>query len=265
MLQNWWWIGAAPEFRVEAQNLDSELLGSLAAAEFIREWGDSPPTGRPHVVFQPREGETPQFSIAPQVARRRALRWTQTGHIGKRRLDWTLSAKLETTQAPVYQHVLLVDRRLQIETISVRENGAERLIRWSEDRARQNSSPTRVVIFLGDKTTGVQELTLTAGMPLRQGIALPLPFVRCEEAELVDSRWELFRDPELDVDLSCRAAFRPSRPQTFPRPTMVRRWWRAIRSPIPIRRHRSGCRPDMRRVPRGLWPCSRRPMRAAGS
>ncbi|MBC8116112.1 MAG: hypothetical protein H7062_17125, partial [Candidatus Saccharimonas sp.] len=200
-LQNWWWIGAAPEFRLEAQNLDSELLGNLAAAEFIQEWGDSPPTGRPQVVFQPRDGETPQFSIAPQVARRRALRWTQTGHIGKRHLDWTLSAKLETTQAPVYQHVLLVDRRLQIETISVRENGAERLVRWSEDRARQNSSPTRVVIFLGDKTTGVQELTLTASMTLRQGREVRLPFVRCEEAELVDARWELFRDPEFDVDL----------------------------------------------------------------
>ncbi len=199
-LQNWWWIGAAPEFRVEVQNLDSELLGSLAAAEFIQQWGDSPPTGRPHVVFQPRDGEVPKFSIAPQVARRRALRWTQTGHIGKRRLDWTLSAKLETTLAPVYQHVLLVDRRLQIETISVIENGAERLVRWSEDRVRQNSSPTRVVIFLGEKTTGVQELTLKAGMTLRQGRAVPLPFVRCEEAELVDARWELFRDPEFDVD-----------------------------------------------------------------
>ena len=201
-LQNWWWIGAAPEFRLEAQNLDSELLGNVATAEFIQEWGDSPPTGRPQVVFQPREGETPQFSIAPHVARRRALRWTQSGHIGKRHLNWTLSAKLETTQAPVYQHVLLVDRRLQIELISVRENGAERLVRWSEDRARQNSSPTRVVIFLGEKTTGVQELTLTASMTLRQGREVPLPFVRCEEAELVDARWELFRDPEFDVDLN---------------------------------------------------------------
>jgi hypothetical protein len=200
-LQNWWWIGTAPDFRLEAQNVDMELTGSLAAADFIQAWGDSPPTGRPHVVFQPRDGEAPQFSIAPQMARRRALRWTQTGHIGKRRLDWTLIANLEATQAPVYQHVLLVDRRLQIESISVRENGAERLVRWSEDRARQNSSPTRVVVFLGEKTTGIQELSLKASMSLRQGLEVRLPFVRCEEAELVDARWELFRDPEFDVDL----------------------------------------------------------------
>ena len=198
-LQNWWWIGAVPEYRVEAQNLDLELGAGLSATEFLQAWGDSPPTGRPHAVFQPREGETPQFSIAPQTARRRALRWTQVGHVGKRRLEWTLEAKLEATQAPVYQHVLFVDRRLQIEAISIRENGAERLVRWSE--ARPLASPTRVVLFLGDKTTGVQELTLRASMPLRQGPAVPLPFVRCEEAELVDSSWELFRDSEVDVDL----------------------------------------------------------------
>ena len=199
MLQNWWWIGAAPEYRVDVPNLDAEVGASLSAAEFLQAWGDSPPTGRPQLVFQPREGETPQFSIVPQIARRRALRWTQVGHIGKRRLEWTLDAKLEATQAPVFQHVLFVDRRLQIEAISIRENGAERLVRWSE--ARPLASPTRVVLFLGDKTTGVQELTVRASLPLRHGPPVPLPFVRCEEAELVDSRWELFRDPELDVDL----------------------------------------------------------------
>lgn len=198
-VQNWWWIGAAPEYRVDVPNLDSELGASLSATEFLQAWGDSPPMGRPQLVFQPREGEAPQFSIVPQIARRRALRWAQVGHIGKRRLEWTLDAKLEATQAPVYQHVLFVDRRLQIEAISIRENGAERLVRWSE--ARPLASPTRVVLFLGDKTTGVQELSLKASMPLRQGPAVPLPFVRCEEAELVDSRWELFRDPEVDVDL----------------------------------------------------------------
>ena len=204
-LQNWWWIGAAPEYRVDVPNLDSDVGISLSATEFLQAWGDSPPTGRPQLVFQPREGETPQFSIVPQIARRRALRWTQVGHIGMRRLEWTLAAKIEATQAPVYQHVLFMDRRLQIEAISIRENGAERLVRWSE--ARPLAAPTRVVVFLGDKTTGVQELTLRASMPLRQGpaVGLPpiaLPFVRCEEAELVDSRWELFRDPEVDVDLT---------------------------------------------------------------
>ncbi len=198
--QNWWWIGAGSEFRVEAQNLDLESAAGLSAAEFLAAWGDSPPMGRPHVVFQPREGESPQFAISPQLPRRRALRWMQSGHIDKRRLNWTLDALLEATQAPVYQHVLFVDRRLQIESISIRENGAERLIRWSE--TKQGASPTRVVVFLGDKTTGVQQLTLKAGMTLRHGRAVPLPVVRCEEAELVESQWELYREADVDVDLT---------------------------------------------------------------
>ena len=197
--QNWWWIGAGSEFRVEAQNLDLESAAGLSATEFLAAWGDSPPRGRPHSVFQPRDGESPQFAISPQLARRRAVRWTQSGHIDKRRLEWTLDARLEATQAPVYQHVLFVDRRLQIESISIRENGAERLIRWSE--TKQGASPNRVVVFLGDKTTGVQQLTLKAGMPLRHGQDVPLPVVRCEEAELVESVWELSREADVDVDL----------------------------------------------------------------
>lgn len=198
-VQNWWWLGAATEFRLDTPNLETDLLGTITATDFVQAWGDSPPVGRPHLVFQPREGSTPAFSLTPQTARRRALEWVQTGQIGKRRLDWTLTARLEATQAPVYQHALLVDRRLQIESISVRENGAERLLRWSE--TRQNASPTRLMLFLTDKTTGIQQLTLRGSLPLRQGPAIPLPFVRYEEAELVDSRWELFRDAEVDVDL----------------------------------------------------------------
>ena len=197
--QNWWWIGAATEFRLEAQNLDVDSATTLSAAEFLEAWGDAPPLGRMQVVLQPRDGESPQFAISPQLARRRALRWTQTGRVDKRRLEWTLDALLESTQAPVYQHVLFVDRRLQIESISIRENGAERLIRWSE--TKQGASPTRVVVFLGDQTTGVQQLILKAGMTLRQGKVVPLPVIRCEEAELVDSRWELFRESDVDVDL----------------------------------------------------------------
>lgn len=197
--QNWWCVGAPPEYRLEHQNLEQDLVGNLTAAEFLQAWGESPPTGRVQLVFQPREKSAIQFTVTPQVPRRRALSWTQSGVVGRRRIEWTLTARLETSQAPVYQHFLLVDRRLQIESISVIEAGAERRDRWYENRS--GTSPTRVVIFLSDKTSGVQQLVVKASMPTRYGRPVPLPFIRCEEAELADARWELYHERDVEVDV----------------------------------------------------------------
>lgn len=206
-VQNWWCVTSPPEYRTEHQNLDAELLTNISSADFLQAWGDPPPTGRLQFVFQPREGATPQFSLSPQIPRRRAIKWNQKGIVGRRRLKWNVTAEIETTQAPVYQHFLLVDRRLQIESIKVIEDGAQRLMRWSENRS--SASPTRVILSLSDKTgnfgnerPGHQILEIECSMPTRYGRVMPLPFVRCEEAELVDSNWELFHDPDVEVDLT---------------------------------------------------------------
>ncbi len=209
-IQNWWSVSSPLEYRLEHQNLDADLLTAVSAQEFLQAWGDGPPTGRLQFVFQPREGSTAQFTVTPQIPRRRVLSWNQSGIVGKRRLEWTVSARLETSQAPVYQHFLLVDRRLQIESISVVEGGAERLVRWSENRI--STAPTRVVLFLSDKTTGIQQLVLKGSLPTRYGRVTPLPFVRCEEAELVESRWELLHDPDVEVDLTLPRGVPPFEP-----------------------------------------------------
>jgi hypothetical protein len=197
--QNWWAFSSPPEYRLEHQNLDADVLSAVSPTEFLQAWGDAPPTGRLQFVVQPREGSTAQFTVTPQIPRRRVLSWNQTGIVGKRRLEWTVSARLETSQAPVYQHFLLVDRRLQIESISVVEGGAERLVRWSESRT--SNAPTRVVLFLSDKTMGIQQLVVKGSLPVRFGRSIALPFVRCEEAEMVESRWELFHNSDVEVDL----------------------------------------------------------------
>ncbi|MBS0203685.1 MAG: hypothetical protein JSS49_12340 [Planctomycetes bacterium] len=200
-LQNWWSVSSPPEYTTDHQNKEVDLLTTIPQADFLQAWGDSPPTGRLQYVFQQRENSTPQFSVTPQVPRRRALTWNQTGVVGRRRMDWTVKADLETTQASVYQHILLVDRRLQIESISVMEGGADRCFRWSESRS--GTSPTnRVVLFLRDKTTGIQQLTVKGSLPTRLGRTIPLPFVRCEEVELTESSWELFHEADVEVDLT---------------------------------------------------------------
>ena len=201
--RNWWGVSAPADFRLETSNLDPENVDTISPEAYFQAWSesvdprhlDAAVPRQTQATFALREGTTPTFQLIPHHSRRRALQWRQIGAIGKRRLEWTLIGEIETTSSPTFQTVLLVDRRLRIEKISVVENDAERLIRPSEYRA----DPSRVVLFLRDKPQAKQTITLRGSMPLRSGVPIALPFVRPEDCEVTGGRLLLTRDPEVDV------------------------------------------------------------------
>jgi len=111
-----------------------------------------------------------------------------------------MEAVLEPPALPVYSHVLSVDRRLQIESVSVRERDAERRLRWSEARPVGNSGVNRVTVFLTDPMTEAQQLTLVASLPISGPGALLLPNVRLENTESAKSRLEVSADPSWQLE-----------------------------------------------------------------
>ena len=201
--RNWWGVSSSADFRLDASNLDPENVNTISTDAYLQAWNETADTRHPESsvpsytqsAFELRAGITPTFQLVPYQPHRRALQWKQIGSIGKRRLEWTLIGEIETTSSPTYQTSLLVDRRLRIEKISVIENGAERLTRWSENRA----DPSRVVLFLSDKPQAKQTITLRGSMPLRSGTPVNLPFVRPEDCEVAGGRLLLTREPEVDV------------------------------------------------------------------
>lgn len=205
--RNWWGVSAPADFRLETSNLDPENVETISAEAYFQAWNESVDPRfsdmavprQTQATFGLREGTSPTFQLVPYQTRRRALQWKQTGAIGKRRLEWTVVGEIESTSSPTFQTVLLIDRRLRIEKISVIENGAERLIRPSPVDYR--GDPARVVLFLSDKPQGKQQITLRASMPLRSGVPVALPFVRPEDCEVINGRLLLTRDPEVDVTL----------------------------------------------------------------
>ena len=210
---NWWGVSAHSDYRVEASNLDPENVNTISTDAYLQAWEDAtdprhPEPGiprPPQSAFELREGTTPVFALVPYQSRRRAIQWKQVGAIGKRRLEWTLTGEIETIQSSTYQSVINVDRRLRIEMVSVIENGAERRIRWTESR----TDPSRVVIFLSDKTQGKQTITLRGSLPLTSGVAIALPFVRPEDCDITNSQLVLTRDPEVDVILTAPREWKP--------------------------------------------------------
>ena len=213
--RNWWGVSAPADFRLETNSLDPESVNTISSDAYLQAWSkmidprhtDTVVAPQMQSTFELREGTIPTFTLVPLLPRRNVTQWRQTGSIGKRRLDWTLVADVETTQAPTFQTSLIVDRRLRIERISVVEAGAERFLRWTETR----TDPSRVVIFLVDKTQGKQTITLRASMPLQSGTTTSLPFVRPEDSDISSgtARLSLTRDPDVDVSLTIPREWTP--------------------------------------------------------
>lgn len=193
-------LGSTPDHRIELREADDPALTPITADAFIQTWGDTGLTVRPQLTFEIRAGNgNPSFRLTNTVVQRRALRWNQIGTFRPRRLEWQVQGELETSGG-AWNHTLIVDRRLRIESISVEENGADRLLRWTESRLN-NPQHNRIVLFLGERTTGLQNITIRASGPVRPGSPQPLPGVYCEGAVLIDGRIALYCDPELMLEM----------------------------------------------------------------
>ncbi len=218
--RNWWGVSTSSDFRLDAPNLDPETVNSISIESFLSAWAEvadprhvesvapPQPQNQPQFTFELHGGTTPTFTLAPRQSYRRAIQWKESGFIGKRRLEWTLVGEIETSHAATFQSVLLVDRRLRIENISVKENGAERLVRRTEFRA----DPSRIVLFLSDKTRGRQTITLQGSLPLVSGTPFVLPTVRPEDCETPDMRLALAHDPEIEVAFERPLEWKPLAP-----------------------------------------------------
>ncbi|MBW3540393.1 MAG: hypothetical protein KY476_08990, partial [Planctomycetes bacterium] len=99
-------------------------------------------------------------------------------------IRWTFEAEIETRQAPAFRHRLRVPRELLIESVSVRRDDVERLVRWSRDGEL-------VELFLSDRAVGLEDLLLRARQSIEPGSIFDLPVIRVVDAEVVESVLEL--------------------------------------------------------------------------
>lgn len=201
--RNWWGVLTSSDFQLDRSNVDPEFVSTISPEAYLDAWnssndprnGESLITDQPQFAFELREGVSPSFSLSPHHARRKAIQWRQIGFVGSHKLEWTVEGEIESSFVPTFQTVLLVDRRLRIEDISIKENRAERLSRWTESR----DEPSRVVLFQNDRTQGIQRIRLRGSMSVSPGTPITLPTIRVEDCEMADDRLILTRDPEIDV------------------------------------------------------------------
>jgi|GEM_PF-5735484 len=175
---------SSPEFQSQLINLDDPTVLPIPVEQFVTRWGDSIPTLRPHTAFQVQDAGQPAFRLTALPAEQHVLSWQEDITISRRRLDWVLSAELTAPRLPLLTYTLLLDRRLNLESVSVRENGAEQLLRWSKT-PMIGSSQNRVTLFLNRETAGTSQLRIRGSLRVRPSTPVALPSVRFETAQSV--------------------------------------------------------------------------------
>lgn len=184
-------VSTTSEFELSPLTPDDESLTSISTDSFARAAEDNPGLNEPQFAYRVLEPADRLFHIDARVPHRR-VRATQEAIIDLDTIDWTLNAEIAVESAAAFQHVLSVDSRLRIQSVSVREDGAERLARWW-----QNGD--RVTLFLKDRTAGVQHVVLKGRLPARISVLQTLPVIGFEDAEVTESTLLLYRRRNVQV------------------------------------------------------------------
>lgn len=187
-------IRTTSEFQAEAAGDAGEQVAPAAVDEFVNEWGKTSIELKPQVAYSLLDPVPLKVGLRSLVAQR-VVRMNAVGVLGSRRLLWNLNATIEVQTAAAYSHQLEIDPRLNVTSVSIQEDAANRLLRWTR-------TGNVLHVFLRDKTTGTQTLTLTGTMPTQVPQELALPTIKFADATIADARLQLYQEPDLEVDLA---------------------------------------------------------------
>ncbi|MCH9653158.1 MAG: hypothetical protein K0U86_05400 [Planctomycetes bacterium] len=140
---------------------------------------------KPAPIFMELESKNPE----------RTARINQTAIVNQKNIDWTFSAEIRISQAPAFRHTLIVPKELNIESLSVKEEDVDRLAHW-------HRVGNKITLFLKNKTSGLQDLTLKGWLPVRKYGAIVIPSIQIEESEIEDSLLTIYKKPQIDVQMT---------------------------------------------------------------
>jgi len=160
--------------------------------DFLKEWNAA--GARPQQAFDLERVFALNLSLESQPTIP-AVRGSSIARFHPGHLDWTYNAEVAQSAIPHFLYRLHVDPRLRIRSVSVQEDGAERLLRWSQLRET-------VVLFLNDRATRSQAVRVEASLPLAAAQVIELPRIRFVGAIPGSERVTLYRDAEVTVRLA---------------------------------------------------------------
>jgi hypothetical protein len=106
----------------------------------------------------------------------RTFAWEQTLVVREDRADWTVTATIDIAGTPAYLHRLRIGEAARVESVSLAQDGADRLLTWSKEGEE-------LVLNVQSETVGRQELTVRGRLPRQVDASIEVPPLSIAGAE----------------------------------------------------------------------------------
>ncbi|MDG2388728.1 MAG: hypothetical protein P8M30_05350 [Planctomycetaceae bacterium] len=188
-------IWSPPELPLTILEVPTQGLRTITADEFLSLWPEDASLQKPQFSYEITGGATLSYLKSESQPQKQA--WVkETGTVGKQFLEWDWNGEIQTSRLPAFEHVFLVDPRLEILSVSVKEDQAERLNRWSRDGSRLTLRLSRKAEDSFQEVSIRTRLPLGGDENLQSGEeALQLPDIRLLGGDHVESIAEIYRTP----------------------------------------------------------------------
>ncbi|MBD3673760.1 MAG: hypothetical protein HUJ26_09580 [Planctomycetaceae bacterium] len=188
-------LWSPPDLPLTLLEFPLEGLKNLSADAYLSRWPQGSGLQTPQHAFELRGPLTLSFLRTESKPQKKV--WVkETGVISDQFLEWEWSGEVQTTELPAFEHEFLIDPRLEILSVSVKEDQAERVNRWSRDGNRLTVRLTRKA------EESSQDVRIQARMELglkenatRHEEEVELPEIRLLTGERMEAIAELFVVP----------------------------------------------------------------------
>ncbi len=190
--RRWMAVSVDPALQFEEQpTIESK---PLAVPEFAAAWG--PGDARPNLAFSAPRGDVPLvIATRPREARSSVEQVLSLG-VGQGQIAVRYDATLQTAAGYNFQLSLDGPVDLQVDNVSLLEEGVQRVTRFSRDPGG------RITVFLNGPVSGTQTLALQGTIAAVESGQMTLPRLSVVGADAKKSQVNIYRSPAMLVDVA---------------------------------------------------------------
>ena len=181
------WMAVSVDPALDSDEQQEERLRAVSVADFLEGMGAA--DSKPRAAYRLPGGEIGWTLATRPHEPRTTADQTLTLSFDEHRVDVRFKARLSIASGYVFQHRLTAPKQLKIDRVSVMEEDAERVERWSQD------ADGAVTVFLNGPGSGAERLLLEGHLPIRLGEKFTPPAIRVEKCRIRSANIRLFRRP----------------------------------------------------------------------
>ena len=185
------WLAVSVDPALELPEPAPERPQAVSVPDFLGAWGKT--EAQPRFVDSLASGEPSWSMLTRPRSSRTAVNQTLALSFGPKAALVRFDAGLTTTAGYSFQYRLSAPADLEVQSVSVLENGLQRAARWSR------APDGKITVFLTGPVAGRQELSLAGRLPWPGRGRVTLPTLEIEGGELESSVVEVFRQPDVLV------------------------------------------------------------------